>query len=441
MIQTQASVTTLSETMLSKPRVGVICDFVEENWPSMDLVADMVLRHLEREQASSIDVTRICPPLHSRFGRLPGIGTAPALHNADRLLNRFVDYSRYLKPRIGNFDLFHLIDHSYSQLIHDLPADRTVVTCHDLDTFVCVLEPEREPRPRWFRAMVNRVLSGFQKAAHVIADSEATRAEILRFGLHPPERITVVVNGVCPPLPDPAADSELSNLLGGASEAHRPPNAAPSQRGTSGSAALEPSPLCASSSDDTIWLLSVGSAIPRKRLDVLLRVFAEVRKHAVNVRLLRIGAAFTPEQRELARILEVESAVLELGFVSREILTAAYRRADVLLQTSDAEGFGLPPVEAMACGCQVIASDLAVLREVGGAAATYCAVGDIDVWKDAIVRAIERRQDPEHRKLDRERSLANAARFSWSENAARTARVYEQVLGKARTSALYGRQM
>jgi glycosyltransferase involved in cell wall biosynthesis len=433
MIQTQEAAATLSETVLSKPRVGVICDFVEENWPSMDLVADMVLGHLEREHSSSFDVTRICPPLRSRFGRLPGIGTAPALHNADRLLNRFVDYSRYLKPRIENFDLFHLIDHSYSQLIHDLPADRTVVTCHDLDTFVCVLEPEREPRPRWFRAMVNRVLSGFQKAAHVIADSEATRAEILRFGLHPPERITVIFNGVYPPLPDPTADSELSSLLAGASEAQRVRRAPPNLPGTISRRA----PFCVSSSDDTIWLLSVGSAIPRKRLDVLLRVFAEVHKDAANVRLLRIGAAFTPEQRELARILGIESAVLELGFVSREILTAAYRRAEVLLQTSDAEGFGLPPVEAMACGCQVIASDLAVLREVGGTAATYCAVGDIDAWKDAVVRAIERRQNPEHRRLDRESSLANAARFSWSENAARTVRVYEQVLGKAQTSALY----
>jgi len=49
--------------------------------------------------------------------------------------------SRSLKPQLDRFDLFHLVDHSYSQLIHDLPPGKAVITCHDLDTFRCVLEP------------------------------------------------------------------------------------------------------------------------------------------------------------------------------------------------------------------------------------------------------------------------------------------------------------
>jgi glycosyltransferase involved in cell wall biosynthesis len=397
MIETPDSVATLSETMLRKPRIGLIRDFVEENWPSMDLVADMLFERLDREHAATLQVTQICPPpLHRRFGRLPLIGPAPVLRNADRLINRFVDYRRSLKPRLEEFDLFHLIDHSYSQLVHDLPPGRTVVTCHDLDTFVCVLEPERQPRPRWFRAMTEHILRGFRKAAHVMAISAFTRDEILRFGLIPPGRITVISNGVhpsCSPHPDPVADSQLAHLLAG-------------------------------DSPDAIWLLSVGSSIPRKRLDILLRVFAQVRKQFANVRLLRIGEALTPEQRELGRQLGVDSAVLELGFVGREILSAAYRRALLLLQTSEAEGFGLPPIEAMACGCPVIASDLPVLREVGGTAASYCGVGDIEGWKEAVAGAIQ------NRNFDRERAIANAARFSWSENATQTVRVYEQVLGK-----------
>jgi glycosyltransferase involved in cell wall biosynthesis len=72
----------------------------------------------------------------------------------------------------------------------------------------------------------------------------------------------------------------------------------------------------------------------------------------------------------------------------------------------------------------VIASDLPVLREVGGSAASYCAVGDIEDWTQAVVSAIQ------NRNFTRERAFANAARFSWSENATQTARVYEQVLGK-----------
>ncbi len=64
------------------------------------------------------------------------------------------------------------------------------MTCHDLDTFRCVLEPAREPRPAWFRAMTRRILDGFRQAAAVACDSEATRDAILAHGLLPPERLT-----------------------------------------------------------------------------------------------------------------------------------------------------------------------------------------------------------------------------------------------------------
>jgi glycosyltransferase involved in cell wall biosynthesis len=397
MIEIQANPLSMSGKVLRKPRIGLICDFVEENWPSMDLVAGMIFERLQHEHASTLEVTRICPPLHRRFGRIPVLGSGAVFQNADRLLNRFVDYSRCLKPRGQEFDVFHLVDHSYSQLIHDLPEGRTVVTCHDLDTFRCVLEPAREPRPRWFRAMVERTLSGFRKASHVIAVSEATREEILRLGLHPANRITVVSNGVhpaCSPQPVPVADAELSRLLSG-----QPP--------------------------DAVWLLNVGSSIPRKRLDLLLRVFAEVRKHAAHVRLLRVGEGLSAEHRQLAGELGVDAAIVELSRLNREVLAAAYRRADLLVHTADAEGFGLPLIEAMACGCPVIASDLPVLREVGGTAATYCAVGDIEGWKDAIVAALQGPASPAS-------GFANAARFSWSENAVRTERIYTQLLANNR---------
>lgn len=402
MIETEPNPTATSQGILPSPRIGLICDLVEENWPSMDLVAGMLFEHLDREHTSALQVTRICPVMRHRFTRLPVIGKAPALRNADRLLNRFVDYRRALQPKLGDFDLFHLVDHSYSQLIHDLPPGKAVVTCHDLDTFRCVLEPEREPRPRWFRAMTERILSGFQKAAHVMAVSAATRDEILRLGLHPPGRITVISNGVhpsCSPLPDPTADTQLARLL---------------PADTSGA----------------VWLLSVGNAMPRKRLDVLLRLFAEVRKLSPGVRLLRVGELLTAEHRRLARDLGIDSAIVELGFQNREMLAAAYRRATLLVHTAEAEGFGLPLVEAMACGCPVVASDLPVLREVGGTATTYCTVGDLAGWANAVAASI--RTSDEKRQSKREKCLANAARFSWVQNALRTAEVYGQVLDRAK---------
>ena len=391
MIETQSAAPAVSKLPVAKPRIAVLCDYVEEQWPSMDLVAGMVFDHLSREHAAELEVERICPPLRRRFGALGG-----AFYNADRLLNRFVDYGNFLKPLTRRFDLFHLIDHSYSQLVPVLPAGRTVVTCHDLDTFRCILEPERQPRPRWFRAMTGVILNGFRTAAHVIAVSTATRDEILRFGLHPPERVTVISNGVhpsCSPLPDPAADRQLAQLLPGDFRA-------------------------------SAWLLNVGSSMPRKRLDLLLRVFAAVRTTIPNLRLLRVGQGFTAEQSRLARELGVESAIVPVPFLDRDVLAAAYRFADLLVHTADAEGFGLPLVEAMACGCPVIASDIPVLREVGGTAAGFCAVGNIEEWKESVASALGSRERA-NQKL-----FANAARFSWSENASQTARLYERLLAQ-----------
>jgi glycosyltransferase involved in cell wall biosynthesis len=376
-------------------RVAIVCDLIEENWPSMELVADMLFQHLESSAA------RLRPPLQPHFTGLPFLGRQSLSYNADRLVNRFVDYPRWLKRQAADYDLFHVVDHSYSQLVHYLPPTRTVVTCHDLDTFRCLLDPERERRPRWFRAMTSRILSGFKKAAHVIAVSAATRDEILMHRLMPPDRVSVVPNGVhpsCSPVPNAVADAELRKLL----------------------------PAVDS---NAVWLLNVGSTMPRKRLDVLLRVFASVRRELPDARLLRVGGPLTPVQSQLARELGVESAMVNLPSLSRPVLAAAYRRADLLVHTSEAEGFGLPLIEAMACGLPVVASDLPVLREINGSAAVYCPVADVEAWTEAVVHLLtERTKAVESWDLRRTGCIANAGRFSWSETARQTAAVYRKIL-------------
>jgi glycosyltransferase involved in cell wall biosynthesis len=381
-------------------RVAVICDFLEERWPSMDLVGDMLCCNLADQCHDDLTAVQVRPPLPRRLSRIPGLPERSAW-NADRLIGRFVDYPRWLRSRQSHYDLFHLVDHSYSQLINGLAAGRVVVTCHDLDTFRCLLEPDREKRPRWFRAMSSRILRGFQKAAHVIAVSEATRSELLRNDLLPPERITVVRNGVhpsCSPLPEPAADAAAAALF-------------------------------SESRNDTALLLNVGSTIPRKRLDVLLRVFATIAREVPQARLLRVGGPFTPAQARLAQELNVGHAVTTLPFLERDILAAVYRRATVLLHTAEAEGFGLPLIEAMACGCPVVASDVPVLREVGGTAATYCEVAGVQTWKDTVLDLLqEKMQRASAWEMRKQRGVTQAARFSWAENARQTARIYRKVL-------------
>jgi glycosyltransferase involved in cell wall biosynthesis len=392
----------LTQPTAGRPRVALVCDLVEENWPSMQLVADMLLEQLELSLATEFEAARLCPRMRRHFA-LPLPGSRQFWNNADRLTNRFIDYPLWLRRLRSEFDLYHIVDHSYSQLVHQLPAGRTVVTCHDLDTFRCLLEPALEPRPAWFRAMSRRILSGLEKAAHVITVSASTREEILRYGLLPPERVTVVHNGVhkaCSPAPDQAADAEVARLL--------PAKAA-----------------------GELWLLHVGSTIPRKRIEVLLRVFGAVRAESPQIRLVRVGGEFTPAQLQLARDLNVADSIHLLTGLTPGVLAAVYRRADLLLQTSESEGFGLPVVEALACGCPVVASDIPVLREVGGPAALYCPLGDVANWKDTVDRLFrEWAVEPHARERRRAEGMAHAARFSWAETAGQTARVYEAVLGQ-----------
>jgi glycosyltransferase involved in cell wall biosynthesis len=403
MVEIQADLPPTARASRRPHRVGLVCDFVEENWPSMELVADMLLDHLHDTHGRDFPATRLRPPMRRYLGRLPF--SPRASYNADRLLNRFVDYPRWLRKKVPEFDLFHVIDHSYAQLVHELPPGRTVVTCHDLDTFRCLLDPESEPRPLWFRSMTARILGGFKKAAHVISVSAATRDAIMRHRLLPAERVTVISNGVhpsCSPLPDASADAELARLL--------PPD-----------------------STNAFWLLNVGSTLPRKRLDVLLQAFAAIRANLPHVRLLRVGGPLTPSQSQLARDAKIQDALVQLPSLNRDVLAAAYRRAHVLLHTADAEGFGLPVIEAMACGCPVIASDIPVLREVGGTTATYCPVGNIEAWRDAALNHLgELSQMPAAYQARRTSAIAQAGHFSWSKNAQQTAEIYDQVIGAFR---------
>ena len=117
-------------------RVAVCPDFREERWPSMDRVADELLAALGRDHAGTILATPVAPPFSRRATR---VATVRLAANIDRGLNRLFDYPAYVGRARDDFDVFHVVDHSYAQLVHRLPAEHTIVTCHDLETFRSIL--------------------------------------------------------------------------------------------------------------------------------------------------------------------------------------------------------------------------------------------------------------------------------------------------------------
>jgi glycosyltransferase involved in cell wall biosynthesis len=397
---------------MTKLRVAVVADFLEEGWPSMNLVGEQLVsaqnalssaleNGLETAAVAGFSYRLIRPPMRrqlSRSGQNTGYG-----YTLDRLVGRFCDYPRHLRKLRPHFDLFHLADHSYSQLVHGLPAGRTVVTCHDLDTFSCLWEPRRAGRGPLFVAMTRRILSGMQKAAHVCCVSRATRDELLARRLLPPDRVSVVHLGIGSSLldpPDSDAERSIDQLL--AEDRANTPE---------------------------IRLLHVGSTIARKRIDVLLEVFGALRRSEPRAVLYRVGGPFTAPQRAQAESLGVARHIRVLPPISMEQLAVLYRRAALVLQPSDAEGFGLPVVEALACGTPVLASDLPVLREVGEAAATYARVGDVADWV-AQARGLlaEREVDPSAWAARQKACRQQGRCFSWQENARLTANIYRNVL-------------
>jgi glycosyltransferase involved in cell wall biosynthesis len=382
--------------------IAIVDDLGQEGWPSMDLVAEMLMTVLVRDHRAAVGVTRICPPMKRRFSLISR--RAFHLANADRFCNRFWDYPRHVRRHRNSFDVFHIIDHSYSQLAHELPPNRTIITCHDLDTFRCLFEPSRERRSFPFRAMMRRVLDGFRKAARVTCDTAAIRDELRAYGLFPPERLTVVPNGVhpsCTTKPDPPADIKAARLLG---------------------------PERTSS----IEILHVGSTIPRKRIDVLLEVVAAVRKEFPHARLIRAGGRFSRDQESQLSRLNLADSVVVLPFLDRAVLAAIYRRAALVLLLSDREGFGLPVIEAMACGTPVVGSDIPALREVGGEAVTYCPVGDVPTWSKTVIELLcERAKKPEKWAERRAAGIAQASKFTWEEYASKMVAIYKEVLASA----------
>ena len=134
---------------------------------------------------------------------------------------------------------------------------------------------------------------------------------------------------------------------------------------------------------------------------------------------MRVGGPFSADQQRMIRDRGLTDRVSVVGFVDERTLAAMYRRAALVLLPSEREGFGLPLLEAMACGTPVVASDLRVLREVGGAAVEYCPVGETGAWVRAVSALLDERRLDEPRWIARRMAGRVRARcFSWSRFAA-----------------------
>lgn len=296
--------------------LAVLLDYSEEDWPSMDLVGNMLATSLQNDFSERVRTVKVSPRMNLRFSKL---SSRPFLFNADRLINRFIDYPSYASGKIESSDGYHVCDHSYSQLVSALrkrPDIKSINTsipigvyCHDLDTFKCILEPTEENRPGWFRKMSERILRGMQSADFVFHSTEAIRQQILKYQLVDEKKLIHAPYGLAQEFCESSKFDDQN-----------------SEHGT--------------------YIMHVGSAIERKRLDVLLKSLAEVVKKHPKLKLIQVGAVWTAEQVQLIKRLGIGDSITQVKGISREQLAKLYTHAAAVVIPSEAEGFGLPVLEA-----------------------------------------------------------------------------------------------
>jgi glycosyltransferase involved in cell wall biosynthesis len=181
------------------------------------------------------------------------------------------------------------------------------------------------------------------------------------------------------------------------------------------------------------FLLYIGNAYPHKNLEGLIRVFATVLKQYPTLRLVLVGKSdyFYERVKTYARSLnlyqenETNSPVIFPGYVPDAELEVLFKRALFYIFPSLYEGFGLPPLEAMAKGCPVLSSDKSSMPEILGAAACYFNPEDDAAMQAAIVKMIA---DQNLRAALVEKGLVQAKKYNWWECAYATAKIYDLVL-------------
>ena len=282
--------------------------------------------------------------------------------------------------------VFHATEH----LLPRLKRVPSVFTLHDIAYL-------RYPQYHLLqnRLFLNWMMPRFlAQADHIIAISESTRRDALQQYRLDPAKITVIPEGVEPRF----APAVEANQLDAVRRAYDLPER---------------------------FILFVGTIEPRKNLPALLEAYAALRPKHPEVGLVIAGGKGWLYQSFFDRLsaLGLQQVVKLTGFVPDQQLPALMNAAEVFAFPSHFEGFGLPPLEAMACGLPVVCSNASSLPEVVGDAGLLVAPDDPRAWVEALDRVLT---DPGLRQELRGRGLDRARPFTWEAAARQTLAVYER---------------
>jgi glycosyltransferase involved in cell wall biosynthesis len=288
---------------------------------------------------------------------------------------------------VGKVDLFHSPDFT---LPPTRPGVPTLLTVHDL-SFV------RDPDSAWpsLRAFLNKAVPrSVKRATHVLADSIATKNDLIELFGTVPEKITVLYGGVEARFAPVRAQAEIDRV-------------------------------CAKYQLPRPFILSIGTLQPRKNYGRLIQAFAQLTNETPPHIVIAGGQGWLYESIfDQVKGLGLENRVHFPGFVDDADLPALYSAAEVFAYVSTYEGFGLPLLEALACGTPVVASNVSSLPEVIGEAGLQVDPRDVN----AIARALDQLlTQPDLRATSIAAGIERARTFTWEKAAGELLTIYDKM--------------
>lgn len=372
-------------------RVILVGNYAPDDQPSMQRFAGMLHDGLTRR---NVDVALVTPPVVMRRGAAwpfsKWLGYVDKLVLFPRQLRRTAARSR---ARL----LVHLCDHGNAFYVPYIERIPHVVTCHDLIALRAALGEFPGRRPRWSGRQLQRAIRvGLQAARCVVCDSNATRDDLDRI-VKPCE--------IAPAMIPPGVSSVFAPLA--------PETAWPRVRRLLTLSAVTTSPSARPSAVETRvpYLLHVGGNQWYKNRPGLIEIYAALVDRFAGVPDLLL-AGKQPDAHLLACIARHRLAdrIRLLTPADDDDLAALYACAALLIFPSLAEGFGWPVLEAMACGCRVVASQISPLIAVAGEAATYIDPTHPRAAAALVASALEEPADARQARVAA--GLSRAARFT-----------------------------
>lgn len=290
----------------------------------------------------------------------------------------------------GRVGLYHATDFV---LPPTLPGTKTLLTVHDL-SFIRVPETASPSLRVYLERVVPR--STYQ-ADHILADSEATKRDLIELYSIPPEKITVLLSGVDSRFAPVRDSDEILTTRSRYKISERP------------------------------YILSLGTVQPRKNYGRLVQALANLRQTGHDIGLVIVGGRGWLEDSiyETIRTTQMKDFVRFTGFADENDLPALYSGATCFALPSLYEGFGIPILEAMACGTPVVTSNVSSLPEVTGEAGLMVNPYDVDEITESLRRLIV---SSDLRADLIQRGFEQARRFTWDQSARHLYDIYQGML-------------